>query len=48
MAWREPPADQKVVSSSRISSAVMPLQGATRLVSGVLVFVAHASGEGEY
>ncbi len=30
MAWREPPADQKVVSSNRISSAVMPLQRVTR------------------
>ena len=30
-ASREPPADQKVVSSSAISSAVRPLQGATRL-----------------
>jgi hypothetical protein len=30
MAWREPPADQNVVSSNRISSAVMPLQRVTR------------------
>jgi hypothetical protein len=37
MAWRDPPADQKVVSSNRISSAVMPLQGATRRVSNILL-----------
>ncbi|MCY1527050.1 hypothetical protein D9M68_621030 [compost metagenome] len=50
MAWREPPADQKVDSSNRISSVVMPLQGATRL--SPLFFgkapVDRSPGEGEY
>ena len=39
MPWRDPPADQKVVSSNCISSAVRRLQGANAL-SPMFFFVA--------
>ena len=51
MPWREPPADQKVVSSNCISSAVNRLQGAKRLspsCSSSLAAAETEADEGEY
>src|ERR1700757_3154811 len=50
MRWREPPADQKVVSSSCSSSAVRRLQGLTLCLRRVLVRPGRDAiqSEGEY
>jgi hypothetical protein len=51
MPWRDPPADQKVVSSKCISSALNRLQGAKGL-SPVFVLLSRRAeadpGDGEY